>query len=342
MKKLSLLQIVVAAMFLSLLALPLQGHAQGQSINLKVANWFPADHRQNLMLESWCRDLEKRTNGRVKVNYYPAGMLVPAVRAYHDTTLGVSDVGHHLLGYTETRFPLTSVLDLPLGYSDNMVPTRLANAFYAKFKPKEFDDVKILWFHAHAPAVVHTKNKPVNRLEDLRGLKIITYGVVTKFMKSLGGTTVAMPAGEIYNALSRGDVDGVMTPYSTAYGFKYREIIGYTTENRATAYSGVFVVAMNKKKWNSLPPDIQKIIDSMSYEYMEKYTAMWDEMEKNSKASLVKGGTKVISLSKEEEARWVERAKPVFDDYLYRMKLLGLPGEEALKFVRSYLELHGK
>ncbi len=342
MKRSSLLQIVVAAMFLSLLAVPLLGFAQEKPITLKVANWFPADHRQNLMLESWCRDLEKRTNGRVKVDYYPAGTLVPAVRAYHDTTLGVSDVGQHLLGFTEARFPLTSVLDLPLGYSDNMIPTRLANAFYAKFKPKEFDDVKILWFHAHAPAFLHTKNKPVSKLEDLQGLRIITYGIITRFMKSLGGTPVAVPASEIYNALSRGDAEAVMTPYSTAYGFKYGEIIGYTTENRATAYSGVFIVAMNKKKWNSLPPDIQKIIDTMSYEYMEKYAAMWDDMEKNSKAALVKGGTKIISLTQEEEARWVERAKPVFDDYLYRMKLLGLPGEEALKFVRGYLEPHKK
>ncbi len=342
MKRLSIFLILVLPVFLSVWIIPLEGFAQEKEITLKVANWFPTDHRQNLMLESWCRDLEKRTNGRVKVDYYPAGTLVPMVRAYHDTTLGVSDVGHHLLGFTEMRFPLTSVLDLPLGYSDNMIPTRLANAFYAKFKPKEFDDVKILWFHAHAPAVIHTKNKPVNKLEDLKGLRIITYGIITRFMKSLGGTPAAVPASDIYNALARGDVEGVMTPYSTAYGFKYGEIIGYTTENRATAYSGVFIVAMNKKKWNSLPPDIQKIIDTMSYEYMEKYAAMWDDMEKNSKASLVKGGTKIISLSEEEEARWVERAKPVFDDYLYRMKLLGLPGDEALKFAREYLELHKK
>lgn len=342
MKRLWVLEILAVTIFLSVVFLPLQIHAQDKPILLKVANWFPPDHWQNLMLEGWCKDLERKTNGRVKVNYYPAGTLVPAVRAYHDTTLGVSDVGHHLLGFTMARFPLTEVLDLPLGYPDNTVPTKLANAFYAKFKPKEFDDVKVLWFHAHAPAIIHTKTKPVTRLEDLKGLKMNTQGATTRLMSLLGATTVAMPITEVYNALSRGDIDGLMSPYAAAEGFKYGEIIQYTTENYGTSCTGVFVVAMNKKKWDSLPPDIRKTIDDMSAEYIEKYTTMWDEIEKNGKAFLVKHGTKIITLSKEEEARWAEKAKPIFSDYLKRMKLMGLPGDEALKFALDYLKNYKK
>jgi len=91
-----------------------------------------------------------------------------------------------------------------------------------------------------------------------------------------------------------------------------------------------------------MPPDIQKIIDAMSPEYIEKYAAMWDDIEKSGKAYLIKRGNKIISLSKEEETRWVAKAQPIFDDYVKKMKEKGLPGEEALKFAMDYLKPYRK
>jgi TRAP-type C4-dicarboxylate transport system substrate-binding protein len=343
MKRLSVAKVLVLAIFLTALVIPIQGQAQDKVITLKVANWFPIGHKQTPLLESWCRDLEKRTNGRVKVNYYPGGTLVPAVQTYDATTKGITDVGgNHVLGYTVGRFPLTSVLDLPLGYPDNTVPTKLANAFYAKFKPKEFNDAKILWFHAQCPGIVHTKSKPINKLEDLKGMKMRTYGPNARLMSLLGGTPVAMPMSDVYDALSRGVADGLMCAYEATEGFRFGDKLKYSTENFATSYSAVFVTVMNKDKWNSLPPDIQKIIDSMVPEYIEKYAAMWDDIEKSGKAYLVKRGNKIITLSKEEEARWVAAAQPIFAEYTKSMKEKGLPGEEALKFAMDYLKPYRK
>lgn len=126
MKRLSVAKILLLALFLSALVIPIQVQAQDKVITLKVANWFPIGHKQTPLLESWCKEVEQKTKGRVKVNYYPGGTLVPAVQAYDATTKGISDVGNHVLGYTVGRFPLTSVLDLPLGYPNNTVPTKLA------------------------------------------------------------------------------------------------------------------------------------------------------------------------------------------------------------------------
>jgi len=342
MKRLSVVKVLVLAVFLSVLVVPIQAQAQDKVITLKVANWFPIAHKQTPLLESWGKDLEKRTNGRVKVNYYPAGTLVPAAQSYDAVTKGISDVGNHVLGYTVGRFPLTEILDLPLGYPNNTVPTKLANAFYAKFKPKEFNDVKVLWFHAQSPGIIHTKTKPINKLEDLKGMKMRTYGSNARLMSLLGGTPVAMTMPEVYDALSRGVAEGLMCAYEATEGFRFGEQLKYSTENFATSYSAVFVLVMNKDKWNSMPPDIQKIIDAMSPEYIEKYAAMWDDIEKSGKAYLVKRGNKIISLSKEEEARWVAKAQPIFDDYVKKMKEKGLPGEEALKFAMDYLKPYRK
>ena len=342
MKRSSVLKVLVIAMFLSVLIVPFQGYAQEKVITLKVANWFPVAHKQTPLLESWGKDLEKRTNGRVKVNYYPAGTLVPAPQSYDAVTKGISDVGNHVLGYTVGRFPLTEVLDLPLGYPNNTVPTKLANAFYTKFQPKEFNDVKILWFHAQAPGIVHTKTKPITKLEDLKGMKMRTYGSNAKLMSLLGGTPVAMPMTDVYDALSRGVAEGLMCAYEATEGFRFGDQLKYSTENYATSYSAVFAIVMNKDKWNSLPPDIQKIIDTMSTEYIEKYAAMWDDIEISGKAYLVKRGNKINTLSKEEEAKWVEKAQPIFDDYVKKMKEKSLPGDEALKFARDYLKPYRK
>jgi TRAP-type C4-dicarboxylate transport system substrate-binding protein len=342
MKRSSVLKVLVLAMFLSALIVPFQGYAQEKVITLKVANWFPVAHKQTPLLESWGKDLEKRTNGRVKVNYYPAGTLVPAPQSYDAVTKGISDVGNHVLGYTVGRFPLTEVLDLPLGYPNNTVPTKLANAFYDKFKPKEFNDVKVLWFHAQAPGIVHTKTKPITKLEDLKGMKMRTYGSNAKLMSLLGGTPVAMPMTDVYDALSRGVAEGLMCAYEATEGFRFGDQLKFSTENYATSYSAVFAIVMNKDKWNSLPPDIQKIIDTMSKEYIEKYAAMWDDIEISGKAYLVKRGNKINTLSKEEEAKWVEKAQPIFDEYVKKMKEKGLPGDEALKFARDYLKPYRK
>jgi TRAP-type C4-dicarboxylate transport system substrate-binding protein len=342
MKGSTVVKALVLAMFLSVLIIPIQGYAQEKVITLKVANWFPVAHKQSPLLESWGKDLEKRTNGKVKVNYYPAGTLVPAPQSYDAVTKGISDVGNHVLGYTVGRFPLTEVLDLPLGYPNNTVPTKLANAFYDKFKPKEFNDVKVLWFHAQAPGIVHTKTKPITKLEDLKGMKMRTYGSNAKLMSLLGGTPVAMPMTDVYDALSRGVAEGLMCAYEATEGFRFGDQLKYSTENYATSYSAVFAIVMNKDKWNSLPPDIQKIIDTMSKEYIEKYAAMWDDIEISGKAYLVKRGNKINTLSKEEEAKWVEKAQPIFDEYVKKMKEKGLPGDEALKFARDYLKPYRK
>ena len=333
--------VVKCLMVVALLVLflgPVQSYAAEKQIILKVANWFPITHKQSPLLENWGKELEKKTNGAVKVNYYPAGTLVPAAQSYDAVTKGIADVGNHVLGYTVGKFPLTEIIDLPNGYPNNTVPTKLANAFYAKFKPKEFDEVKVLWFHAQAPGIIHTKNKPVTNLEDLKGLKMRTYGSNAKLMGYLGGTPVAMPMTDVYDALSRGVADGLMAAYEALEGFRLGEQVKYSTENYETSYSATFVIVMNKKKWNSLPPDVQKVIDAMSIDYIEKYAAMWDDIEKSGKAYVIKRGNKIITLDKAEQARWVEKAEPLFTDYTARMKAKGLPGDEALKFVRDYLK----
>ena len=145
--------------------------AQAATVELTYSIFFPATHRQCILATEWAKEIEKRTNGAVKINMFPGGTLTPADQCYDGVVKGISDVGMSVVSYVKGRFPLSEVIDLPLGYRSGTQATKLANAYFAKFKPKEFDDVKIMYFHGHGPGIVNTK-KPVEKLEDLKGMKL--------------------------------------------------------------------------------------------------------------------------------------------------------------------------
>lgn len=321
--------------FLSLIFItPTFSVAQEKAITIKVANWFPVGTKYDLILQEWGKDLEKRSSGKVKVNYYAAGTLVSSAQTYDALVKGIADVGNHVLAYSTGRFPFSQVLDMPIGWPQGAAATLIANKFYIKFQPKEFDDVKVLFFHSCTPGYVNTKTRPVTKLEDLTGLKIRSQGSNAKFVGLLGAAPVAMPMPEVYDSLSRGVVDGAMSDYAGLCTYKTGELIRYTTENCKTGYSSAFVVAMNRKKYDSLSPDVQKIIENMSGEYIEKYGKIWKDVTEEGKDWVIKKGVKIITLGNEEEYRWYEKgAKPLVEAYIKEMKEKRLPGEEAVNFL---------
>ncbi len=310
-------------------------------ITLRYSNFFPAMHKNSIIAEEWSKEVEKRTNGRVKVSYYGGGTLTPAAQTYDSVMKGIADIGNTVLGYTMGKFPLTEILDYPVGYPSGIVATRLANDFYNKFKPKEFDNVKVLYFHAQGPGILHTK-KPVKNLEDIKGMKIRTFGSNAKFVSLLGAAPVGTTMPETYDALRTGVAEGAMAPIESLQGWKWGEVIKSTTEDFGTAYTATFVVFMNKEKWDSLPPDIQKTIEAIDKEYIEKQGKLWDAIDREGREYTLKRGNKIIRLTDEENKRWVARAKPLFDEYVKKTNEKGLPGDAAVKFVRDYIKANTK
>jgi len=312
--------------------------AFGQApIKLNYSVFFPAHHIHSVLAVEWGKEIEKRTNGRVKVDVLPGGTLTPADKCYDGVEKGISDIGMSVFAYTRGKFPLMEVIDLPIGIKNGVVATRLINEFYEKFKPKELDGVKVMFLHAHGPGLLHTKTA-VNRLEDLKGMKVRCTGLATKIVTTLGGIPVAMPMGETYDALSRGVVDASMAPQESLNTWKWGEVVKFTTEDFGASYSTGMFVVMNKDKWNSLPPDIQKIIERINDEYIEKSGKGWDDIDKEGRAATLKLGNKIISLTKEENERWAKAVRPLLDEYVTNMKSKGLPGDQALQFCMDRLK----
>jgi TRAP-type C4-dicarboxylate transport system substrate-binding protein len=337
MKHNKILLILSFLMLVGLFHLAPSAFGQAKSFSFSFSTFFPAPHRNTAILTEWTKEIERRTNGTVKITIFAGGTLTPADKCYDGVIRGISDFGNSDLAYTRGRFPLTEVFYLPLGIKSALVATRMVNEFYAKFQPKELDETKIMFFICHGPGLLHTK-KPVRTLEELKGMKIRSTGMSTKIVLALGGTPVAMPMGDAYDALSRGVTEGIVCPYEALYGWKLAEVIKSTTEDYPCAYFSAFFITMNKDKWNALPPDIQKIIESVNKEYIDKAGKAWDEIDKQGKDFTAKLGNQIIPLSKEEGEKWTKAAKPLLDEYVTTMKAKGLPAEEALKFCLDYLK----
>ncbi len=312
--------------------------AHAETVTLNYSLPWPATHRNTLIAAEWAKEVETRTNGAVKIHTFPGGTLTPLDQTYDGVVKGICDVGLSVVSYVKGRFPLSEVVDLPLGYTSGMQATKLANAYFEKFKPKEFDDVKMLYMHAHGPGLLMTKSVPVKKLEELKGMKIRCTGTSLRVVSALGGAPVAMPQSETYDALQKGVVDGVLSPIETLQGWKFAEVIKNVTENYKTAYSLLFFTAMNKKRWDALPKDVQETIEKINKEWIEKSGQTWVEIDKSGREYGLSKGVTFIPLSKEEEDRWVKAVQPVLEDYVKAMEAKGLPGREALTFCQEWLK----
>jgi TRAP-type C4-dicarboxylate transport system substrate-binding protein len=284
-------------------------------IKLTFSIFFPPTHGQAKAAADWAKEVEKRTNGQVQITPFFGGTLTKAPQCYDGVVKGISDLGFSLFAYTRGRFPVMAAVDLPMGYPNGRVASHVAQEFAKAFKPKELDDVKVLYLHAHGPGILHTK-KPVRTLEDLKGMKIRATGLSAKVVKALGGVPVAMPQGGTYEALQKGVVEGTFSPMEVLKGWKQGEVIRSTTECYSVGYTTTFFIVMNKQKWDSLPPDAKRVMEDLSESWVGVHGAVWDGTDKEGRAFTKSLGNGIVPLTEAESDRWRAAVEPVIEQYI--------------------------
>jgi len=293
--------------------------ASAKVIKLKVANFFPPPSFQSKVLEEFCRDLEKRTGGQVKVDYFGGGSLLKSTAMFDGVVSGIADIGYSHVYYTPGRMAVTEACGLPLGYASGWVASQTYNDFYQEFKPKEFDAVKMLWMNASPPTAIATAKKPIHALEDLKGLTIRAPGISGDVLKALGGTPSPTPMMEVYDAISKGVIDGEASNFETLFAFKFAEVVKYTTSIWQINHPYPFYMVMNKNSYKKLPADIKAIFNKLVGEYKERYILMWNAIDFVGKAFGKKKGVTFIELPPSELPKWQAAVEPVIDDYVKTM-----------------------
>jgi TRAP-type C4-dicarboxylate transport system substrate-binding protein len=259
--------ICLGIILLVLADVPASAQKAQEPIILKCSHNAPRTITVAVGFEEWGKEIEKRTNGRVKCEFYWASSLLKVAETVKGTGAGIADACFDVPAYHPSETPLATIGEL--GYVTDQ-PDAAARALselneqYPFFK-KEFaqHNLKVMFFVPFPPNMIGFV-KPVKTLEDLKGKKIRALGLNNEVVAKLGGTPVAIPLNDMYESLSRKVIDG-FTGFglSGVKGFKLDEVCKYYLDSGYGSYL-VGVVFFNKTKWDSLPPDIQKTVEEVN------------------------------------------------------------------------------
>ncbi len=244
--------------------------AQQPTVTLKFHTFMsPQSNVWLNMHKAWMDKVEKESGGRIKFEAYPAMQLGGTpVQLYDQARDGVVDVVWTLPGNNTGRFPRVEVFELPFMMSNAEAASKAYWEYVQTMAPDEFKDVQVLALHVHGPGAIHTTDKPVKSVADMKGIKVRGPSrQINKLLGTLGATPVGMPLPGIPDALSKGTIQGAVIPWEVVPSVKVQELTKYHAEfdpAGGALYTITFVMAMNKAKYNSLPPDLKKVIDNNS------------------------------------------------------------------------------
>jgi TRAP-type C4-dicarboxylate transport system substrate-binding protein len=289
----------------------------------------------------WLDRLEEASKGQIKIERYFGGTLVKGMDAWNAAKTGVADMAWCAMGYWPGMAPLTEIMQLPfIPFKNAKQASGIFRKLYNKFPEfqKEYEDVHVLVHYTAGLYRLLTTKKQVKTLEDIKGLKIRALGgPQTDAMKALGAVPTLVPFPDVYLAMQKGVLDGTLTPIGACEIFNFHEVGNYMTN--VIIATAPFSIIMNKAKWNSLPPDVQKAIDAeCGYDACRwlgsHYSDALDDAGRKEMAEYAeKTGHKVIQYTPppEELARWQKvGGKPNWDVWVKRVNAKGLPGQAVL------------
>jgi TRAP-type transport system periplasmic protein len=318
--------ITLAAIFL------LSAGGTSEGIDLIISHPFPARHVQHrLMLEPFKKDLEEKSKGRIKVTIHPGGALAPAPAHYENIVAGAFDIGWTLQGYTPGRFPLSAIVEMPFLWSSAQEATRVFWQLFEEMPAlqNEYRDVKVLATWTHDLGQLYTTSKPVRTLEDLRGLKIRAPGPVqTSMLRALGAVPLNMPAGEVYDALERGVVDGLVIGLSAIKGFRLEQLVKHAT--LAKFYVATMIVAMNQQTYKKLSSEDRAMLDSLTGRRMAMLGAKnYDDEADDGLDALKKVKASIYQLTPAGTEKWKQATSQMSKEWIKEMESKGLPGKQV-------------
>lgn len=343
MKGLGLFLVMLSFVFLAFTA-----SAKDEPITLTFSNQNPDSSWSGIhAIAPWAKQVEEATKGKVKVEIYYSQSLSKGKDNWEATKSGITDMAWCFHGYWPGLTPLADVISLPaLPFKTAEQGSETLWKLYEKFPEiqKEFADNKVLLFFTSHPYVLITRDKQVKTMEDLKGMKIrMTGGPPTDMTLALGAVPSLLPMPEMFLSLQRGIVDGMGAPWEAIHGFRLYEVVKYYTE---TPFPAVyFSIAMNQKKWDSLPKDVQDGILSVSGLQGSKFwgrnhfdTAKEGVMEK---AKAENRTIELYTLPDAERQRWLDVAgKPIWEQWVKKTTADGHP--VAQKVLDAAIEIMGQ
>jgi len=256
---------------------------------------------------------------------------------------GVADIVWTLPGYTAGRYPMMEVFELPFMSATAEATSQAAWEYYDKYAQKEFPGIHMLVVNVHDNGYVHTREKQVKTLADFKGLKMRAPTRQTnKMLAALGASPVAMPLPALADALSKGVVDGYLLPWEVIPSIKAHELTKYESETdpkTRALYTAVFTLAMNQAKYDSLPPDLKKVIDQNSGAAAAKaFGKQWDASAPPARKLAVERGNTFHMIPASELANWEKATANLDEEWVKDVTAKGHDGKMLLQSARDLIK----
>ncbi|HOA92873.1 MAG TPA: TRAP transporter substrate-binding protein [Quisquiliibacterium sp.] len=340
---------LVAATGLAVAALAATGSAWAQTVTLKFHTFMPpASAVWKDMHNAWMDKVEKDSGGRIRFERYPAMQLggTPA-NLFDQVRDGVSDVTWTLPGNTPGRFPRTEAFELPFMMTNAEATSRAFWEYVQTYAKDEYRDVHLIALQVHGPGLIHTKDRQVKSIDDLKGLKVrAPTRQTTKLMASLGATPVGMPLPQIPDALSKGVINGAVIPWEVVPSVKVHELAKFHAEfdpKLPALYTTTFVMAMNKAKYDALPPDLKKVIDANSGIETSAWLGKVQEGNDPPGRKAAEDRKNTITRLTMADYEAFRRASDLVDDeWVKEMNGKGFNGKQLLDAAKGLIQKHTK
>jgi TRAP-type C4-dicarboxylate transport system substrate-binding protein len=305
-----------------------------QAQELRLSTFVPPVHViYREIITPWAADVAKATNGAVKVTLYPSMQLGgKPPELVRQVVEGVVDIVFTLPGYTSPAFPRTQMIELPGLKPDGLAATNMMWDLLDPYLAPEYEGTKVIALWGAEDAGLMSRSKPIRSLDDIKGMRLRAPSAAqAKQIEVMGGVPVAMPITQVYQSLERGVVDGAMLPFSTIVDFRLGEVAkSYTIAGPLFGRSS-FLIAMSKKKWDSLPASHRTAIDRLSGRSLSlKATEVYVKRAHQGVDS-VRGKGEVIELSPAERQRISAVLKPIVADWIRESEAKGIPARDMLR-----------
>lgn len=314
-------------------------------VNLKVSHFMTTSSNfQQKILLPWCSKINKESNGRLKCQIYPSMQLGGSPPQLFDQARdGIADIVETIPTYQAGRFTKSEVFELPFMLKSSEKASPALWDYIQKNALDEYKGVKLLFVHFHDGNQMHFGKKSVKNLEDLKGLKMRAPSrMATKILTALGAIPVQMPMPSVPEAIAKSVVDGASIPWEISTSIKLQEICKTTTETSSSHpkhTNSIFVFTMNAAKYNSLPPDLKKVIDQNSGAEVSRWAGkILDGTTASARKIAVDRHNTINVLTETEFKRWVKATESVDDAWIKEVNAKGGNGQALLNDAKALLK----
>lgn len=297
-----------------------QEYTAAQPLTLKLTSFAMPTHPVWIGgYEPWAAELKDMAQGRLILELYSPNTICSDADVFDCVKNGVVDISGQISQRVRGTFPLSTVIDLPFLFPSAKVAAYVYRDLLAEFPEfrEEFKDYHILSAWSGAPYQIHSSNKELKTLDDLKGLKIgcVSSSTVPQ-MQALGAHGVLIPTTDMYVSLQRGQVDAVAAPYAFMVSTKVYEAAKYSLTVNLSGNGMPLVI--NKRVYEAMPEDLRGILDETAegYKLTELFASVTDIGAANDKSFILTKGQIVHDLTLEDREKGRLMCAQIVDSWL--------------------------